>query len=354
MLWKEKYTPRQTPRAVAKVMGGGVVEAGHCGVEEKSETSQKKGQPLPSISQVPKEKEQKTRLPPPRTVCCTPEKCQPPRTWRKGRVVFTRPFWCKDPPGRRGSQLPGAPSPAAACPPPGARPTWPPAAFVRPRRPRRRGCQRDNCGAAGRPGRSGVRGAGAAGGRSYLPSREKAMPIPSRGAVPLNADLPGFRQLAAIANRPRKVWRRRKRLERKFSLAPHSLSLSPGGGKAAGNQDSRRAGSGVHLLLSRPRQRAQGGCPAPGLPAPSPGPASRDAARPTHHGDSRRDRASGVSGCRGAGAGTQSPGRTSKVGSLRQKQALDNPRTHKNQWEPWGDSIHAGSAAVGEGEQEAA
>lgn len=138
VLWKEKYTPRQTPRAVAKVMGGGVVEAGHCGVEEKSETSQKKGQPLPSISQVPKEKEQKTRLPPPRTVCCTPEKCQPPRTWRKGRVVFTRPFWCKDPPGRRGSQLPGAPSPAAACPPPGARPTWRPAAFVRPRRPRRR------------------------------------------------------------------------------------------------------------------------------------------------------------------------------------------------------------------------
>lgn len=220
--------------------------------------------------------------------------------------------------------------------------------------PPARGCQRDNCGAAGRPGRSGVRGAGAAGGRSYLPSREKAMPIPSRGAVPLNLDLPGFRQLAAIANRPRKVWRRRKRLERKFSLAPHSLSPSLGGGKAAGNQDSRRAGSGVHLLLSRPRQRAQGGCPAPGLPAPSPGPASRDAARPTHHGDSRRDRASGVSRCRGAGAGTQSPGRTSEVGSLRQKQALDNPRTHKNQWEPWGDSIQAGSAAVGEGEQEAA
>lgn len=132
------------------------------------------------------------------------------------------------------------------------------------------------------------------------------MPIPSLGAVPLNADLPSFRQLAAIANQPRKVWRRRKRLERKFSLAPHSLSPSPGGGKAAGNQDSRRADSGVHLLHSQPRQRAQGGCPAPGLPAPSPGPASRDAARPTHHGDSRRGRASAVSGCRGAGAGTQS------------------------------------------------
>ena len=52
-----------------------------------------------------KEKEQKTRLPPLRTVCCTPEKCQPPRTWRKGRVVFTRPFWCKDPPGRRAGEL---------------------------------------------------------------------------------------------------------------------------------------------------------------------------------------------------------------------------------------------------------
>lgn len=45
-------------------MGGGVVEAGGWGVEEKSETRQKKSQPLPSISQVPKEKEQKTRLPP--------------------------------------------------------------------------------------------------------------------------------------------------------------------------------------------------------------------------------------------------------------------------------------------------
>lgn len=134
---------------------------------------------------------------------------------------------------------------------------------------------------------------------------------------------PGFRQLAAIATLPQKVSRRRRRLGIKFSLAPRSLSPGPGLRKAAGNQSSRRAGSRVHLLHSWPGQRAQGGCTAPGLPAPSPGPASWDAARPTHHGDSRRGRASAESRCRGAGAGTQSPGRTSKVGSPRQKQAPD-------------------------------
>lgn len=55
---------------------------------------------------------------------------------------------------------------------------------------------------------------------------------------------------------------------------------------------SGRADSSVHLLQPWARQLAQGGCPAPGLTAPSPGQASRDAARPTHHGDSRRSRAS--------------------------------------------------------------
>lgn len=80
-----------------------------------------------------------------------------------------------------------------------------------------------------------------------------------------------------------------------------------------------------------PGQRAQGRCPAPGLPAPSQGQASRDAAQPTHHGDSRRGRASAGSRCLGTGVGTQSPGRTSKVGSLRQKNKLQTP---KNSQEP--------------------
>lgn len=30
-----------------------------------------------------------------------------------------------------------------------------------------------------------------------------------------------------------------------------------------------------------------------------------------------------------------------------------HPSTHRSQWEPWGDSIQAGSAALGEGEKEA-
>lgn len=75
-----------------------------------------------------------------------------------------------------------------------------------------------------------------------------------------------------------------------------------------------------------PGQRAQGRCPAPGLPALSQGQASWDAAQPTYHGDSRRGRASSGSGCLGTGAGTRSPGRTSKVGSLRQKNKLQTPK----------------------------
>lgn len=170
-------------------------------MEEKSETSQRESQTLPSIPKVPKEKEQKTRLPPMRTVRCTPEKCQPPRSWGKWRrVVFTRPFWCKDPPGRRPAEprpawlpaapapgSPATPSPAAASPPPGARPTWRPTAFVRPRRPRRRADASGTAAALpGGRGRSsgprrrcsgrGARALRGAGGRSHLPSGRQLIP----------------------------------------------------------------------------------------------------------------------------------------------------------------------------------
>lgn len=132
----------------------------------------------------------------------------------------------------------------------------------------------------------------------------------------------GSRQLAAIATRPPKVWRRRNRLERKFSLAPRSSPPARPDRKQqeTGARDVRTPASTSPFPASAALPRW---VPCAGLPAPSQAQASWDAARPTHHGDSRRGRASAGSGCRGAGAGTQSPGRTSKVGSLRQKQALD-------------------------------
>lgn len=249
---------------------------------------------------------------------------------------------------------------SAARPAPGARPTWrcrrPLCCPLRPRR--RAAARRDSCGrrrgrrggGAGRqpcpPAGRGARGALGRGrgepaaaprsrdprsrgrdgrGTSAAPPSRREERGPRRGPRPRARSCPhaGFRQLAAIATRPQKVSRRPERLERKFSLAPHSLSPTQGLRQAAGNQSSRRAASRVHLLHPWPRLRAQGGCPALALPAPSQGQASRDAARPTHHGDSRSGRASAGSGCRGAGAGTQAPGRTSKVGPLRQKQALD-------------------------------
>lgn len=90
------------------------------------------------------------------------------------------------------------------------------------------------------------------------------------------------------------------------------------------------------------------GAGAPGLPAPSQGQASWDAAQPTHHGDSRRSHASAGSGCLDTGTGTRSPGRTSKVGSLGQKTSSRHPSTHRSQWKPRWDSIQAGSKTLGE------
>lgn len=68
--------------------------------EEKSRTNQRKSQPLPGIPKVPKEKEQKTRLPLMRTVHGTPKRAghlAVGKGWSGG--VFTRPLGRKDPPG---------------------------------------------------------------------------------------------------------------------------------------------------------------------------------------------------------------------------------------------------------------
>lgn len=321
---------------------------------------------------MPKEKEQNTRLPPVRPVRGTPEKRQSPRPRGRGggwgcllglSGAKTQRAGAPRNRGRRGCRL--RPVTFALSRPPSARCSAylaVPPAFVLPAPPppaggcqagqlraaqgaegrRGGGAGRQPCPPAGRGARGALgrgRGEPAAAPRSRDPrSRGRdgrgtgaAPPSrreergPRRGPRPRARSCPhaGFRQLAAIATRPQKVSRRPERLERKFSLAPHSLSPTQGLRQAAGNQSSRRAASRVHLLHPWPRLRAQGGCPAPALPAPSQGQASRDAARPTHHGDSRSGRASAGFGCRGAGAGTQAPGRTSKVGPLRQKQALD-------------------------------
>ena len=161
-------------------------------MEEKSETSQRESQTLPSIPKVPKEKEQKTRLPPMRTVRCTPEKCQPPRTWGKWRrVVFTRPFWCKDPPGRRPAEprparLPAAPRHPRPRPPvhrqvlalPGA--PLPLCGRAAPAGARMPAGQLRRCRAAG--GGAVVRGAGAAGGeRAHGGAQAAAPTFPAGG-----------------------------------------------------------------------------------------------------------------------------------------------------------------------------
>lgn len=70
VLRKVKYTEAREAREAAKIIGGGVAGA----KEEKSGTSQRKSQPLPGIPKAPKEKEQKTRLPPMRTVHGTPKR----------------------------------------------------------------------------------------------------------------------------------------------------------------------------------------------------------------------------------------------------------------------------------------
>lgn len=124
------------------------------------------------------------------------------------------------------------------------------------------------------------------------------------------------------SNPATKVSRLRERLVRSF---PWPLAPSPPAPDYGKQQETELATCRLPRPPSPPwpGQRAQSGCPAPRLPAPSRAQASRDAARPTHHGDSRRGRAAAGSRCRGARAGTQTPGRTSKVGSLRQNQALD-------------------------------
>lgn len=140
-----------------------------------------------------------------------------------------------------------------------------PPAFVLPARPQpaSRG-PRDSCGrepgggraqwerqavcsgARGREGRAGTEGAPPAGSRASVravrapaggtrwaqaaaPSCQGKERDSLRGPCPCAHISPhsGFRQLAAIATRPQKVSRRRKRLEGKFSLAPRSLSPSP-------------------------------------------------------------------------------------------------------------------------------
>ena len=141
-----------------------------------------------------------------RNVCCTPEKCQPPHTWGREGAVYLA-FLMQRPsrraPGEAQASVapdsPSAISPAAASPPPGARSTWRPAAFVRPRRPRGRA---DASGtAAALPaagGGTGVGGAGAAseeracargGARAATPTFPAGKKLPPSRAVPLKADL---------------------------------------------------------------------------------------------------------------------------------------------------------------------
>lgn len=94
-------------------------------------------------------------------------------------------------PARRRAQAgaalscPEAPSPAAACPPPGARPTWRPAAFVRPRRPRRRADARGTTAAlpGGRGGAGSVAPVPRAAAPTF-PARRKGCPSPPWGPCP--------------------------------------------------------------------------------------------------------------------------------------------------------------------------
>lgn len=193
---------------------------------------------------------------------------------------------------------------------------------------------------------------------STFPARRKAPP-PRLRAVPLNTDLPILWLPTAGSHRnpaTKKVSRRRERLERKFSLAPHYLSPSPGLGKAAGNQGSRRADSRVHLLHPWPRQRAQGGCPHAGASCPSSvsDPASRDhAGRPTHHGDSRRDRASAWSGCREAELERSLLGELQKLVPFAKKQALDTQALTGANGNPGGTPSRRDRRRLGKGETEA-
>lgn len=132
---------------------------------------ERESQPLPCIPQVPKEKEQNTRLPPVRPVRCTPEKRQSPRPRGRGggrgcllglSGAETQRAGARRSPGRRGCRC--ARSLLALSRPPRARCSpylAPRPAFVRRAAAGRDGRGRAGGGEAGR-GARGARGGGAA------------------------------------------------------------------------------------------------------------------------------------------------------------------------------------------------
>lgn len=98
----------------------------------------------------------------------------------------------------------------------------------------------------------------------------------------------GFRQLSSNNNIATKTFPAQKATSVKF-CTPHLVPL-PGQDPVYSKQQETGAPE-AHSAASTfsglwPGQRAQGRCPASGLPDPSQGQASWDAAQPTHHGDS--------------------------------------------------------------------
>lgn len=150
-------------------------------------------------------------------------------------------------------------------------------------------------------------------------------------AVLLKTDVltPWLPTAGSRSNSTTKTFPAQKATSESFPCPPRSLFPA----KTRFTANSRKSAL-QKCILPRPPSPPPGlgsvpkvGAPLRGfLPYLSQGQASWDAAQPTYHGDSRRGRASSGSGCLGTGAGTRSPGRTSKVGSLRQKNKLQTPK----------------------------
>lgn len=210
---------------------------------------------------------------------------------------------------------------SGACPPPGARPTWGPRRpLCSPRRPHQRAeaggraegeSEAARAGARGWEGRAGTQGAQPAGSRANVPvirapaggtrgapatapSSQQEVRDPPPSAVTLHTHLPTPWLPTAGSHRypATQSFATPKATGKKVFLG---LSLPLPRPRA---QESSRKSEITTCRLRRPPsppwpgQRAQGGCPARRLPAPARGQAPWDAARPTHHGDSHRGRAS--------------------------------------------------------------
>lgn len=183
--------------------------------------------------------------------------------------------------------------------------------------------------------------------------KEKRVPGPT--AVRVKTDVPTLwlPTAGSHSNTATKTFPAQKATSESFPCPPRSLF--PAKTRFTANKQQEISIPEVHTPVSTfsnpwPGQRAQGRCPLRGfLPHPRVR-RPRDAAQPTHHGDSRRGRASTGSGCLGTEVGTRGLlSKLQKLISFAEKQAPRHPSTHSSQWKPRGDSIQAGSETLGEG-----